>query len=184
MPDYRRSWIRGGSYFFTVVVHERYPLFESPVARNLLRKAFKTVLAKRPFDLFAICLLPNHLHAVWNLPPGDSDYATRWRMIKESFTTPWLANGGWEGEVSESRRKKGERGIWQRRYWEHAIKDEDDLRRCVDYTHWNPRKHKLVSRVQDWEFSSFFRFVKSGDYEMDWGGADPVSRWNDPEWGE
>ncbi len=184
MPDYRRRWVRGGSYFFTAVVHERYPLFESPVARKILREAFKEVLAKRPFDLFAICLLPNHLHTVWNMPPGDSDYATRWRRIKESFSNSWLASGGWEGKVSESRRKKGERGVWQRRYWEHTIRDEDDLRRCVDYTHWNPRKHNLVSRVKDWKFSSFFRFVETGDYEMDWGGTDPASDWSDPEWGE
>ncbi len=184
MPNYRRNRVPGGRYFFTVVVHERYHLFESRAARTFLREAFKMVLAKRTFELFAICLLPDHLHTVWNLPPGDSDYATRWRMIKESFTISWLGNGGWEGKISESRRRKGERGIWQRRYWEHTIVDEDDLRRCVDYTHWNPRKHNLVSRVQDWKYSSFFRFVKMGDYDLNWGGTDPIPAWSAPEWGE
>ncbi len=185
MPNYRRNFVPGGTYFFTAVVHQRYHLFDSALARQLLREAILSVRLDRPFNLFAICLLPNHLHTVWVMPPGDSDYPTRWRKIKEVFTTPWLESGGWEGEVSASRKKKGERGIWQRRYWEHTVRDETDLARCVDYTHWNPRKHGLVSRVRDWPYSSFHRFVEQGEYELDWGGTDPCVGWNAPdEWGE
>jgi len=149
MPDYRRNRVAGGTYFFTVVVHQRYPLFASELARQFLREAIQTVRIDRPFELFATCLLPNHLHAVWALPEGDDDYPTRWRKIKEAFTTRWLDSGGWEGTVSASRQKKGGRGIWQRRYWEHTVQDEADLKRCVDYTHWNPRKDQLVRRVKD-----------------------------------
>ena len=184
MSNYRRYFIPGGTYFFTVIVHQRYPLFEIEDARTKLREAIIKVKKDRPFNLFAICLLPNHLHAVWTLPYGDSDYSTRWRQIKEEFTSTWLESGGWEGRLSASRKKKGERGIWQRRFWEHAIRDEDDLIRCVDYTHWNPRKHGLVRRVRDWKHSSFFRFVESGDYNLDWGGTDPCMGYHAPEWGE
>jgi len=181
MPSYRRNFVPGGTYFFTVVVHQRYPLFESARARKLLRRAIQTVRYHRPFELFAICLLPDHLHTVWILPAGDSDYPTRWRQIKEEFTTPWLAGGGWEGPLSESRKKKGERGIWQRRFWEHTVEDDNDLIRCVDYTHWNPRKHGLVARIRDWPYSSFFRFVEAGEYEIEWGGTDPCPGWNVPD---
>ena len=184
MPDYRRYFVPGGTYFFTAVVNQRFPLFEIEDARAKLREAILKVKKDRPFELLAICLLPNHLHAVWTLPQGDSDYPTRWRLIKEEFTTTWLTGGGWEGELSESRKKKGERGIWQRRFWEHTIFDEDDLIRCIDYTHWNPRKHGLVKRVRDWKYSSFFRFVESGDYDIDWGGTDPCPGYDAPEWGE
>ena len=184
MSNYRRYFVPGGTYFFTAVVHQRYPLFEIAEARKQLREAIVKVKNDRPFELFAICLLSNHLHAVWTLPHGDSDYSTRWRLIKEEFTTTWLATGGWEGQLSESRKKKGERGVWQRRFWEHTICDEDDLARCVDYTHWNPRKHGLVKRVCDWKYSSFHRFVDSGDYDIDWGGTDPCPGFDAPEWGE
>jgi putative transposase len=185
MPNYQRNLVPGGTFFFTVVVHQRHPIFHSAVARKLLRNAIQSVRTDRPFQLCAVCLLPDHIHTVWILPPGDSDYSTRWRKIKEGFTTPWLEQGGWEGEVSKSRRARGERGVWQRRYWEHTVRDDDDLRRCVDYTHWNPRKHGLVSRIRDWPYSSFFRFASAGEYEIDWGGTDPCPNWSEPDaWGE
>ncbi len=185
MPDYRRNFVPGGTYFFTVVVHQRYPLFNLPESRTCLRNSIISVREDWPFELFAICLLPDHFHAVMTLPSGDSDYPTRMRKIKERFTTPWGKNGGWEGTLSQSRRKKGERGVWQRRYWEHTVRDEDDLKRCVDYTHWIPRKHNLVARVRDYRFSSFHRFAGQGEYELDWGGTDPTPGWNSPDdWGE
>jgi putative transposase len=185
MPNYRRNHVPGGTFFFTVVVHQRYTLFDSSLARRLLRNAIQAVARTAPFDLFAICLLPDHLHTIWILPPEDDDYSKRWRHIKDEFTRPWIEQGDWEGEISASRRSKGERGIWQRRFWEHTVRDEDDLERCVNYIHWNPRKHGLVKRVRDWPWSTFHRFVTEGQYEIDWGGTDPCPNWNEPEvWGE
>lgn len=184
MSDYRRYFVTGGTYFFTVVTHERRPLFADEYARRILRESIQTIRSRRPFELVAICLLPDHLHTVWSLPAGDSDYSPRWRRIKEEFTRGWLSSGGTEGQRSESRQSKQERGVWQRRFWEHTVRDEDDLKRCVDYIHWNPRKHSLVDRVRDWRWSSFSRFVAEGEYEIDWGGEDPCKGWTVPEWGE
>jgi putative transposase len=185
MADYRRNYVAGGTFFFTLVVHERHPLFSSALARRLLRESIQRVHRNYPFELFAICLLPDHLHTVWILPPDDRNYPTRLRRIKEEFTAGWVEQGDWEGNVSPSRSKKGERGIWQRRYWEHTVRDEDDLERCVDYVHWNPRKHGLVRRVQDWPWSTFHRFVRLGQYGIHWGGTDPCLDGKQPDqWGE
>src|SRR5690606_19583253 len=136
MPDFRRWYVPGGTYFFTLVTHERRPLFLSELARRLLRESLQAQKEKRPFEIVAMCLLPDHLHAVLTLPPGDADYSVRWRRIKEDFTEHWLASGGDEGSLSDSRRKRKERGVWQRRFWEHTVRDDADLHRCVDYTHW------------------------------------------------
>ena len=185
MSSYRRYYVKGGTYFFTVVTHGRRQLFRDPFARQTLRNSIQEIRRNRPFQIFAICLLPDHLHTIWLLPPGDDDYSTRWRLIKEHFTKQWLDIGGTEGPRSQSRQSKQERGIWQRRFWEHTVRDDDDLERCVDYLHWNPRKHGLVAKIQDWPWSTFFRFVKTGDYELDWGGTDPCPGWDGPDrWGE
>src|SRR5262249_7507621 len=132
----------------------------------------------------AIVLLPDHWHAVWTLPPGDDRYPLRWMRIKEEFTERWLARGGDEEAQSASRKKKRHPGAWQKRYLEHAVCDEEDLKCCVDYIHWNPTKHKLVARVRDWRWSSFHRHVEVGEYDIDWGGTDPTPGWDNPEWGE
>lgn len=182
MPNYRRNYVPGGTYFFTVVAHQRRPILTAQRARTCLREALKTAQLERPFELTAIVLLPDHLHTVWVLPAGDSDYSTRWSHLKAEFTRSYLAAGGNEGERNESRQRHRERGIWQRRFWEHTCRDEDDLKRLVDYVHWNPRKHGLVSRVKDYPWSSFHRFVQCGEYEADWGGTDPCPDWDDPEW--
>jgi putative transposase len=182
MPNYRRNYVEGGTYFFTLVTHQRRRLFQSALARKLLRESILEIKQKRPFIHFASCLLPDHLHTVWILPRGDSDFSIRWKRIKEEFTNRWLDHGGSEGSVSSSRKSKKERGIWQRRFWEHTIENEADLERCVDYTHWNPRKHGLIARVRDWQWSTFFQFVEKGDYDLDWGGTDPCFGWDDPEW--
>jgi len=169
-------------YFFTVVTHERRPILTTPQGRSCLHSAIEQERCVRPFDLFAIVLLPDHLHCVWALPQNDSNYSTRWRKIKERFTTLYLATGGEEGERSESRTKRSERGIWQRRFWEHTVRDEDDLIRCVDYLHWNPVKHGLVTNVKDYPYSSFHRFVEAGDYELNWGGTGAVEDIPGAEW--
>jgi putative transposase len=182
MPNYRRNFVPGGTYFFTVVTHERRPLFEADETRALLRAAIQTVRTERPFTIVAMVLLPEHLHCIWTLPEEDADYPTRWRQIKEEFTRSFLAAGCQEGGRSASRRRKGERGIWQRRFWEHTCKDQDDLNRCMDYTHWNPVKHGHVARVRDYPWSTFHRYVEEGVYPIDWGSENPCPGYDEPEW--
>jgi putative transposase len=182
MPQYRRNYVSGGIYFFTVVTHERRPFLTTDLARTCLHRAFELEQKKRPFKMLGIVLLPDHLHAIWELPPGDDDYSLRWEKIKEKFTRSFLAGGGTEGKRNPSRQKHRERAVWQRRFWEHTCRDEDDLKRCLDYLHWNPVKHGLVSRVRDYEWSSFHRYVKVGEYDLNWGGENPCRGWNEPEW--
>jgi putative transposase len=163
MPNYRRIWVPGGTYFFTVNLLERKRrLLVEHI--DALRAAFRAVHAARPFELLGIVVLPEHLHAIWRLPEGDVDYATRWRQIKSGFSRRLVI-----GERrSTVRVAKGERGIWQRRYWAHLIVDGADLRHHLDYLHFNPVKHGHVRRVRDWPYSSFHREVELGNYSMDW----------------
>jgi len=119
------------------------------LGRRCLHEAIEKVQHDWPFELFAVVLLPDHLHAVWTLPRGDHRYSTRWRRIKEEFTRRYLQGGGRESPRTASRKTQGERGVWQRRFWEHTVRDEGDLQRCVDYVHWNPKKHRYVTRVRD-----------------------------------
>ncbi len=158
-------------YFFTVVTHERRPILTTDLGRACLREALAAEQARATFDLFAIVLLPDHVHCIWLPPPGDSDYSTRWGKIKEGFTRRFLAGGGAEGATTGNRARHRERAVWQHRFWEHMVRDEDDLERCVSYIHWNPVKHGLVGRVKDYPWSSFQRFVDSGDYDVDWGSG-------------
>ena len=133
---------------------------------SLLRGAFRSVRAQYPFTIDAAVILPDHLHAIWTLPEQDADFAMRWRLIKSAFS-----RGLPRGErISTSRVSKGERGIWQRRYWEHTLRDQEDFRRHFDYIHFNPVKHWHVPRVQDWPYSSFRRWVRLGAYPGDWAG--------------
>ncbi len=170
MSEYRRFLVPGASVFFTVVTHERRRFLTDPLARRCLRKAIQTVRARYPFEIHAMVLLPDHLHAIWNLPLGDFAYALRWRRIKEEFTEHYLANGGAEGIRSNSRHHRKERGVWQRRFWEHTIRDEEDLEQHGNYIHYNPVKHGLTTRPCDWPFSSFHRWLRLEAYQPDWGG--------------
>ena len=166
MSNYRRNFVEGGSYFFTVNLADRRScLLVDRI--DLVRHAFRYTTSRHPFTINAIVVLPDHLHAIWTLRPGDADYATRWRLIKTVFSR------GLERleERSESRRLKRERGIWQRRYWEHTLRDEDDVGRHFDYIHFNPVKHGHVESAIDWPYSSFRRFVRRGLYSADWGGV-------------
>jgi putative transposase len=131
-----------------------------------LRAAFRDTRTAHPITIEAIVILPDHLHAIWSLPEDDCDFATRWRLIKSAFSRA-LPQGE---RISESRRHKGERGVWQRRYWEHTLRDERDFSRHVDYIHFNPVKHGFVTRVTDWPHSSFHRMVRLGAYPQDWAG--------------
>jgi putative transposase len=168
MRHYRRNR-EGRVFFFTVVTHERRPILTTELGRQSLRSAIDETRETFPFEILAIVLLPDHLHAVWELPADDADYSVRWRRIKSRFTRTWLANGGTEGLKSRSRRSAQERAIWQRRFYEHTCRDEADLKRRVDYVHVNPLKHRLVERVIDWRWSSFHRYVSAGEYPPDWG---------------
>jgi putative transposase len=165
MTAYRRSFIPGGCFFFTVnLADRRLRLLTENI--EALRSAFREIRRRHPFAIDAMVVLPDHLHAVWTLPEGDRDFSTRWRLIKSTFSR----NLGAGEPISASRAAKRERGIWQRRYWEHTIRDEDDFGRHIDYVHINPVKHGLVERVRDWQYSSFHRMVQLGIYPEDWGG--------------
>jgi putative transposase len=158
-------------FFFTLVTERRAEIFAEPRARSLLRQTIVSCRVRWPFRIVAIVLLPDHLHTIWSLPPGDTDYSIRWSWIKKEFAKCWLAEGGTEQPISDSRRRNRRRGVWQRRFWEHLIRDEDELERLCDYIHYNPVKHGLVRGPRDWPYSSFHRFVKLGSYSADWGGS-------------
>ena len=165
MTTYRRNFISGGCFFFTVnLADRRLRLLTDHI--DILRSAFRDTRQAHPFTIEAMVVLPDHLHAVWTMPEGDADFATRWRLIKTNFSRHLSVSE----RISESRSAKGERGIWQRRYWEHTIRDETDFARHVDYIHINPVKHGLVTRVRDWPYSSFYRMVKLGVLPEDWAG--------------
>ena len=175
MSHYRRWYVPGGTYFFTVVTYRRYPYFQSDAARQLLGAVMREVQAESPFQVVATVLLPDHLHAVWTLPAGDSDYSTRWKRIKARFTDRWLASGGHEERVTLAQERRGNRGIWQKRFRENTIDDQDYLTRVCDYIHYNPVKHGYVLAPRDWPQSTFLRFVAEGEYELDWGRSEPAS---------
>lgn len=179
MPNYRRNYVPGGAYFFTVVTGGRRPLFTDPSARRYLRDAIRRVRINHPFQIVAIVLLPDHLHTVWELPKGDSDYSLRWAKVKGYFTQRF----GAIGSVNTALRRpdRNERDVWQPRFWEHTCRDATDVKRCVDYIHWNPVKHGLVRRVPDYPFSSFHRFLRLGEYPSDWGKEDPCPGYETPE---
>ena len=165
MTRYRRANVEGGTFFFTVTLADRSSdLLTRHIDR--LRRAYRTVQERAPFETIAICILPDHLHTIWALPPGDADFPLRWSFIKSGFTRGLPA----KAERTPSKAAKRERGLWQRRYWEHVIRDDADLARHADYIHFNPVKHGLVSRVCDWPHSSFHRYVRRGVLAADWGG--------------
>lgn len=164
MPTYRRANIKGGIFFFTIVLADRSSnLLVKEIDR--LRQAYRIVHERRPFQTIAVCVLPDHIHALWALPADDEDFSTRWSLIKSAFS-----RGMDVLPRSPSKVSKREKGIWQRRYWEHAIRDDADLERHIDYIHFNPVKHGHVARVADWPYSSFHRFVERGLLVADWGG--------------
>jgi putative transposase len=165
MSRYRRALIPCGVFFFTVALADRSSdLLVRHVER--LRRIYKITEERQPFETIAICILPDHLHALWALPQDDTNFPLRWSLIKSGFSRGLAA----EVPRTPSKLAKRERGIWQRRYWEHAIRNDADLDRHVDYIHYNPIKHGLVTRVCDWPYSSFKRYVARGTLPADWGG--------------
>ena len=165
MARYRRAFVPGATWFFTANLAERKGTSLLVDRIDVLRAAFRTVQAAHSFRIDAAVILPDHLHCIWALPSGDSDFSTRWGLVKANFSRSIEKTE----RVSKSREIRGERGLWQRRFWEHLIRDEDDFRHHVDYIHWNPVKHGCVNRVVDWPHSSFHAYVRQGIYEKSWG---------------
>lgn len=173
MRTYKRLRIAGAKYFFTVNLAERRR--NDLLIRYIhpLREAFRQTRHDHPFEIDAIVILPEHLHCIWQLPPGDDAYSTRWRLIKARFS---MALPKTE-RISKSRLRKGERGIWQRRYWEYAIRDEQDYQNHLDYIHYNPVKHGHVQAANEWPHSSFHRWVERGVYAENWGASPEIIAW-------
>lgn len=165
MSNYHRAYTPGGSYFFTVVTLNRAPIFINEERVEILRQAFRKVMETLPFQIDAMVVLPEHLHCIWQMPDGDVDYSSRWREIKKAASR----------QISTATNKRNERMVWQRRFWEHAIRDEDDWRRHVDYIHYNPVKHGLVNQPSDWPWSSFRNAVNKGWYQASWGAEIPAT---------
>jgi len=164
MVNYRRNFVPGGTFFFTVTLADRRS--KALVDRiDLLRNALRAARRERPFLIDAVVVLPDHLHAIFTLPPGDSDFSGRWRRIKGHFSSALI-----DVSMELKRRPNGDLALWQRRFWEHTIRDEGDFARHIDYIHFNPVKHVLVQRVRDWPYSSFHRYVREGTLPDDWAG--------------
>lgn len=171
MADYRRCYVPGGPFFFTVVTERRgrAPILGNDVARDLLRAACREGRQRWPFRIDALVLLGDHLHAIWTRPPDDADCSKRWGAIKKHFTQSWLVAGGSEQSQSASRSRYRRRGVWQRRFWEHTLRDERGYVRHFDYLHFNPVKHGLVACLRAWPYSSFHVWVERGIYDPHWG---------------
>ena len=168
MSRYRRSPTRGATFFFTVATYRRRPLLTDARVRSALREAIAEVRNSLPFEIDAWVLLPDHLHAIWTLPENDVDYGKRWGLIKARVSRECRDFADVEASRSHSRIKRREIDFWQRRFWEHQIRDDRDFERHVDYIHHNPIKHGLVERVTEWPYSTFHRYVDSGIYPDDW----------------
>ncbi|ATG58069.1 MULTISPECIES: REP-associated tyrosine transposase [Pseudoalteromonas] len=163
--QYRRNYVKGGTYFFTVNLLDRNKsLLVEHI--DLLRESIRFVKSQKPFYIDAWVVLPDHLHAVLTLPDDDVDYSSRWREIKKRFSKSLPKTEF----LTQTRKRKNERGIWQRRFWEHTIRDDNDYWHHVNYVHFNPLKHGLVSQVADWPYLSFHRAVKQGIYANNWCG--------------
>ncbi len=171
MTDYRRIYIPGASWFFTVNLLQRrnnHLLIENV---DLLRESFRYVQKRKPYTMPGVVILPNHLHCIWTLQADDADYSVRWRLLKAHFSRALPK----DERVSKSRLKRRERGIWQRRFWAHLLTSQDDFNNHLDYIHWNPVKHAHAKNVIDWPYSSFHRYHANGDYSADWGHSGQFS---------
>lgn len=181
MSYYRRANVTGGTYFFTVATYRRRGWLTGDDARQSLRHGIALARRSHPFEIDAWVLLPDHLHCVWTLPPGDANFSVRWAIIKRHVTRCCSARLHRDDWLTASKQQRHESTLWQRRYWEHQIRDEADLRRHIDYLHWNPVKHGHVDQVAQWPYSTFHRYAREGIYPIDWGG-DKIS--NESTFGE
>jgi len=165
MPDYRRYYTPGATVFLTIVTEQRRPLFADPTNVEHLRSALRIVLQEWPFDIAAAVVLHDHMHFLWTLPAGDSAYSKRVGRMKAKFTSALEAT---VASVSKSRVKHRESEVWQRRFWEHTIRDDDDFKGHLDYVHYNPVKHGLARCPHEWPYSSFNKWVRLGEYDGNW----------------
>lgn len=170
MSRYRRL-LTGSTYFFTVVAHRRRPIFCNPAIRSSLAQAIRFVRETRPFVVDGWILLPDHMHCIWTLPDHDTDYSTRWSIIKRHVSSRGAPALHDPALSTSSRQSRRESTIWQRRFWEHQIRNEADFERHMDYIYFNPVKHGFVQRVGEWPYSTFHRYVRDGVYAEDWGGT-------------
>jgi len=216
MAEYRRFYQSGGSYFFTVVTYNRMPILTTSENLSRLHQSFKHVMNQHSFTIEAMVILPDHLHCIWQLPPGDSDFSTRWRLIKRYFSITKdkpvnpvrmsstfqlddshgalnpvfalkgiLSSSPIQAPIEAGLRtrqavgfsngvtERGEKNIWQRRFWEHFLRDEEDWRRHIDYIHYNPVKHGYVQNPADWPHGSFQKALQEGLYPIGWGMKEP-----------
>ncbi|MFG0330077.1 MAG: transposase [Phycisphaerales bacterium] len=178
MPRFRRWFVPGGVYFFTLVTCRRKPILCTDMSRRCLRRALSECRRRWPFDLVAIVLLPDHLHLLVRLPPDDFEYPKRIAWMKQRFTRLWLEGGGDEVRGTVAQRNDRRRGVWQPRYWEHTVRDRYSMHRIMAYIHFNPVKHGYVRRPRDWPYSSFHRCVRQGLYRIDWGSVAVVKEFD------
>ena len=169
MPNFRRNYLPGGTFFFTLVTHYRTPFLCDPDAISILRRVFRECRYRWPLRIDALVILPDHLHMIWTLPYDDHAYSKRIGWSKKEFTKAWLATDHAEIPQSEGRSRDNRRGVWQSKFWEHTIRDEDDYAQHIQYIHFNPVKHGYVRRPYDWRFSSFRAYVRMGMYDRAWG---------------
>jgi putative transposase len=169
MPEYRRAYVAGGTYFLTVVTHRRAPILGGAEDVADLRRAVAEVKRKDPFEVVAAVVMPDHAHFLWSLPGGDTSYSRRVGRMKVGFSRHRQARSGRPAGLGPSGHRHRESGLWQRRFWEHTIRDENDLERHLDYIHWNPVKHGLATCPHVWPYSSFKTWVRRGLYPEDWG---------------
>jgi putative transposase len=166
--NYRRPKINGGTFFFTLVTYERRKLFSEQRNINLLRKVIQEIKQVHPFKMQAYVLLPDHFHCIWTLPDDDDDFSTRWRLIKSYFTRSCVLPEKYKPTLT--RKSKGEQCVWQRRFWEHAIRNDSDFENHAAYIHFNPVKHGYVTDPKDWQQSSIHYYIEKGIYPGNWGG--------------
>ncbi|WP_283147693.1 REP-associated tyrosine transposase [Silvimonas soli] len=168
MSNYLRTQIPGGTYFFTVVTEQRRPILTNADVRKALHVAIVETRRTRPFRIDGWVLLPDHLHCIWTLPDGDADFSTRWKKIKRDVSVACAESYLQHDLLNPRRRTKGHSTLWQHRFWEHAIANEQEFKSYLDYLHWNPMKHGLITRILDWPWSSFHRYMQQGVYSADW----------------
>lgn len=168
--QYRRARTKGATFFFTVVTHQRKRILCHEANIRLIKEALQHVINQHPFKIDAFVLLPDHIHCIWTLLQDDNDFSIRWRLIKTYFSR--RCQDKYKGIPYASRLSKGEQAVWQRRFWEHQIRDERDFSAHCDYIHYNPVKHGLVTSPNDWPYSTFHRFVKQGIYPIEWGTSE------------
>ncbi|MFC5459405.1 REP-associated tyrosine transposase [Massilia niabensis] len=168
--------LAGSTYFFTIVAHQRRPIFCNPAIRSSLAQAIQCVRDTRPFVVDAWVLLPDHMHCIWTLPEGDVDYATRWLVLKRYVSLDVGRRLQESAFMDPSEHHRREANLWQRQFWEHQIRDDSDFDRHMDYVHFDPVKHRHVERVRDWPHSTFHRHVREGTYAMDWNGSAELAR--------